>query len=707
MTYQQQTENDSISKKNEFYQKEQELTQEIDQMKTSLLNEYNQLGKSITKYFDDLISRINQESQSFTESIESSLTNQEYKNSMYSELIISFQYLYGEIYSYFEKYYHELTKANENLLGYIINKNNFYSTQKEKLDLFLKTEQQKKNEEISEKKNEQIQQKKNEQIQQKKNEETPKPLETISETTPDIILDKLLIDGKEGINDVKTKFQTLTNNYYKKIVFINIEKENFDESTIQKNYTFQSKQNDNIIVPGNNRTFSGSTFSTQQHSFDINRKTGYIDSICDQISNFQNNFKQINSDKVKNLVIKDSNLEDINLGESFPNLEKLKIRNVHLSFDLKNIFKFSKLSELILENLGLINENFVDLFISIRDNDELRTNLKKFSIKKNNVSFIDFYEGLADNQTKIFDNLNELDFSFNKFYFFQTKFFNCVKNIKLIDLTHNNIDFITNFHDFLKSAKSENCLVLMTNNIVVLKEDNNVEYNKYLIEVFPKVQYDIKKLTLDGIFFCENANYLNEINLNTYNESLIYLNLSNGQLTDKSLINLMNSSLKLLNLKDFILEQNKLTEKFLELLIDYKKNNPKFDNLRYLNISSNTIKFTVAENYKNFFEYFKSLKIFEICNTPMETIINDFMRKKVRIFYGEKQKTKAKVEKFNKEDKEIEKIIDGDGYLEKNTQLTIKIMDLINLRYTSKIKQNFPELLKRLIMENKFPQPSG
>ena len=679
MTYQQQSTDDSIQNKIKFCQNKEKVVQQITQFKTTLLDQHNQIEKSITKYYDELIQRINQESQTFSQLIDYNLTNPENKNSLYLELSNSLNNLSIETYNYFENYYENLKKIGEFLLGYIINKKNFYNDKKEKFDILLKIEQQKQNE----------------QTHQKPKEQTPQQLETISEAAPVVMPEKLLIDGKEKINNIKEKIQALSNFYYKKIVFINIEKENLNESsTNQKNYTFAQ--------PVNNRTYSGTTFNTQTHNFDFSRKTEYANVICDKIPKNQNTFNEIRSDKVKNLVIKNSNLEDTNLANSFPNLEQLKLKNVQISFNLKNYFSFSKLSELILENLGLVNENFVDLFISIRDNDELRTNLKKFSIKKNNVSFVDFYEGLADNQTKIFDNLNELDFSYNKFYFFQTKFFNCVKNIKLIDLTHNNIDFITNFHDFLKSAKSENCLVLMTNNVAILKEDNNIEYNKYLIEVFPNVKYNIKKITLDGIFCCENANYLSKINFNIYNESLIYLNLSNGELTDENLVNLMYSSIKLPNLKDFILEQNKLTEKVLELLIEYKKNNPEFDNLRNLNLSSNDIKFTVADNYKKFFEVFKSLQIFEICGTPMETIINDFMRKKVRIFYAEKQKKKA--DKFNNEEKEIEKIIDGDGYLEKNTKLTIVIMDLINVKYTSKVKQNFPDLLKRLIMENKFPQ---
>jgi len=73
-----------------------------------------------------------------------------------------------------------------------------------------------------------------------------------------------------------------------------------------------------------------------------------------------------------------------------------------------------------LENIGLIDNNFNDLFDKIRTNEQIRKKLKIFSVKNNKISYIDYKRGYADNilSSMIFTNLEILDMSYNKLYLF-------------------------------------------------------------------------------------------------------------------------------------------------------------------------------------------------------------------------------------------------------------------------------------------------
>ena len=88
---------------------------------------------------------------------------------------------------------------------------------------------------------------------------------------------------------------------------------------------------------------------------------------------------------------------DINFSNTFPMIKVIKIINCPLPFNLHNNLNFNFLTHLILENVGLINENFEYLFFKIRDNDNLRKNLKVISFKNNNIGMLDLCKGIPDN----------------------------------------------------------------------------------------------------------------------------------------------------------------------------------------------------------------------------------------------------------------------------------------------------------------------
>ena len=410
------------------------------------------------------------------------------------------------------------------------------------------------------------------------------------------------------------------------------------------------------------------------------------------------------NENIKDISITDSNLEDINFVEYFPNIECFEISNSKVSYSLAEKIKYDKINSLKLEGVGLINENFNALFEQLRKNPLMRNNLRVLSVKNNYISFLDYRKGYADNilKTMTFNNLELLDMSYNKLIVFQNTIFNSLESIKVIDLTYNDIAFPTNLTDLLKSAKSKKCLVLMTNNLAILKEKANIEYNNYLVEIFPFIDYSLKNLTLDNIFCNNNFQFISKINIGQFKNSLEYLDLSNGQLKDDNLVFLLKSKWDLPILKYFILKSNYLTEKFIYSLIDKEYNFiDKFSKLKILTLSNNKNNCSDVGKFKEFLESYKNLKILELKNTPLEYNINQFFRKKVMKTYDPKN-TKQSQHAYNEDEIKIEQVFD-DKQIKEKTNITIKIMDLIFTKYTKAINTHFPYLFERIDMENQFP----
>ena len=246
-----------------------------------------------------------------------------------------------------------------------------------------------------------------------------------------------------------------------------------------------------------------------------------------------------------NIIIKNCDLEQLNLDKLYPDLFELKIKNTKMSFYISNSINLNNIESLKLENVGLIDNNFNDLFDKMRNNENIRNNLNVFSVKNNKITFIDYKRGYADNilSTMIFKNLEILDMSFNKLYIFQNPMFNCLENIKFINLTDNNISFPQSLFGLIKSAKIKKCLLLLTRNLSILKEQENKDYVNYLKEILPKINYPIKKIVFDNIFCGQLYPIIKELNFSSFKGSLEYLDLSNSQLHDKDLISLRSEKL--------------------------------------------------------------------------------------------------------------------------------------------------------------------
>ena len=527
-----------------------------------------------------------------------------------------------------------------------------------------------------------------EEEKKKKEEEEKKHLE--QETTNEDIKINVEIKSVEldGNNNKENNIKLIENlNEFNQIILKDMSKEHleflFSKDIPEKkteNYNDYSIEINKKLIKNDEKFMRKQTFTPG----------GYINIEDEEISN----------NSIINIIFKNSNLENLNISKLFPKLKKLKIKNSKISFDIGNKFNLNNLQSLKLENIGLIDTNFNEIFDKLRNNKSIRNHLKIFSVKNNKISFIDYKKGYADNilSAMIFTKLEVLDMSYNRLYYFQNQIFNCLENIKFIDLTDNNISFSLHNIGLIKSAKIKNCLLLITRNLAILKENENIEYNKYLIDILPKINYPIKKIVFDNIFCGDLYKNIFDLDFSHFKETLKHLDLSNSQLHDNELISLFDNKWNFPNLKTLILNANYLTEEFIYKLSDNEKY--KMDKLKFLRLSENQIKLSDLDKFIKFLDFFKNLEILELKCTPFESSVNSYFKKRVVQLLDPENKKGLK-QPLNEEEKKIDKVL-TENYLKEKKKLKIHILDLSGGKYTDKINQNLPELTERLNIENKF-----
>ena len=423
--------------------------------------------------------------------------------------------------------------------------------------------------------------------------------------------------------------------------------------------------------------------------------------------------EQEEKNEIKDEIKEEINLEeikfkncqiDIRYSDIFPLIKKLTIKNCKIPYNISKTLHFNFLTHLILEDLNLNDDNFHDLFELIKSNSFLKNNLQLISLKNNNIGLIDPCKGLDDDAIAEglgLSNLEILDLSNNKIFFITFQMIDALKKIKLIDLTNNGIVFPTRYSLYLTAGKKNLFLVLLTKNYALLNDINKEEYINYLFEVIPKINYEFKSLSLVNLYVGKFYDKMKTLNLSKFNNSLIELDISFGNINDKDLSDLLKNNLNLNNLKKLNLSKNKLTEKIIDIFTE--NFDSQFSKLKYLYLSGNKLLFKKAINYQNFFEKFKSLKLFEAKQTPFELSLNNYTRTIINRYY-ENERYKTFKTNFTNEDLEVEKIVQNDKYLQKKTNVTICVFDVNNYKYISKIKKFYPEMLERINFEMRFQE---
>ena len=168
---------------------------------------------------------------------------------------------------------------------------------------------------------------------------------------------------------------------------------------------------------------------------------------------------------------------DIDFGSIFPLIKNITLKNCKLPYDLSSKLNFNYLTDLVLENIGLIDDNIQSLFNLIKKNNSLKNTLKKISLRNNNISIFDPCKGMIDVKSKIeeilgLSNLEILDLSNNKLVFIGSKIIHALDKIKLINLTNNNIVFPSVYTSFIKMSKKKSFLVLLAKLLSLQNQSN-------------------------------------------------------------------------------------------------------------------------------------------------------------------------------------------------------------------------------------------
>ena len=564
----------------------------------------------------------------------------------------------------------------------------------------------KKEDEVNETQNKEKEDKGKEEIKEI-NEEKPKDKEKITEIKSNALKSKneFLSKMKKLIEDISSNFDNLISsiqndeNKEESIsIFNNIEE--FQKNIIEENENLNSflKQNKlkKEIKEDNDDKILKIDCNKDIHQIQRKlEKSNYEKIIIKELSS--DSFNEIfepNKDKEYNdIIIKKSNIENYNL-KLLNNINKLNKKRCKILF-WSCFLSFKKINELYLESINLFNE---DLKLILQELIPNINNLKIFSIKNNNITKLDLDLG----KDIIYNNLEFLNLSSNKINKISENIFDKLPNIKSIDLTNNNINFICRYKNILNICKNKNCIILLAKNPGIIKEKYREEYCNYLKEIIPEKLNDnshIKYLNLEGLFISKTYSILSEINFNNVElNNLNSLNLSHNNLNDQDFIKLIeNNKTFFAKIKKLILCSNYITEESINSLVNNEKGEYSkiFDNLKKLDLSGNPIKFTDLNQFKNMINFFPNLKTLLLKYTSFEKDYNNYL----------KMKALSKIDKEDKEltelDKQFEELIEKERYFEKK-KISIKMMNTNGFKYFNLVRKYFPYLLYNIKLETKF-----
>ena len=305
------------------------------------------------------------------------------------------------------------------------------------------------------------------------------------------------------------------------------------------------------------------------------------------------------ANKLKSLTILESDFSTLNLSKiSTPELIKLKIKKTPLPLSLKVfvaslIDKTSFLQKLYLQKCFLDDQSLGQIFEYLSEKPQIYESLKKISFLGNQITSVNMGPLLKKRCT--FKSLEYLDFSKNSIYEFLTDNFKLLTQIKVLDLTDNNIPS-HNFFNSVKSQKKKSSITLLSNNIFLNNSKENVDtYRKYLSDILVSFKYKIKKLNFSFLYDKNSINHFVELKISPMiTISLVKLDLSYCGLSDQNVYNFLKNNYGLLNLKQLNLSNNFITIKIFNLLLKLEQY---LEKLTSLDLSMNYINSLNIEDY--------------------------------------------------------------------------------------------------------------
>ena len=222
---------------------------------------------------------------------------------------------------------------------------------------------------------------------------------------------KKIKSEKEGINNKENERQENK-----------IEENKVEENKVEENKIEENKKEKNKIDENKTEEIKSEEKEKEENKIEENKKEE----------------NKIEEEIYLEKIIFNNCKIDIDFGSIFPLIKNITLKNCKLPYDLSSKLNFNYLTDLVLENIGLIDDSIQSLFNLIKKNNSLKNTLKKISLRNNNISIFDPCKGMIDVKSKIeeilgLSNLEILDLSNNKLVFIGSKIIHALDKIKLIN----------------------------------------------------------------------------------------------------------------------------------------------------------------------------------------------------------------------------------------------------------------------------------
>lgn len=385
---------------------------------------------------------------------------------------------------------------------------------------------------------------------------------------------------------------------------------------------------------------------------------------------------------IKEIVFKNCQLKKVFLSQIEYNINHLKFINSNISSTIFDSIQFNNLISLVLDNINLNSDVFEKIFKNLFTKDcQLYNNLKILSAKNNYISRIIRNEEIARINNKL-NNLEILNLSNNNIYDVKKEIFQLVPNLKTFDLSNNSINNEKICKDIIENSQ---CLVLLLNNIGIMREPMNKYYRQYYFKKLVTNDYPLNSFNMNSLLYKRNFQSILKVDLSNIknNTNIKEINLYSCCIDDENLIKLLTNCTGINNnISKINLSYNNLTQKIFKLLVE-NQFHIIFDKLTDLDLSFNNINLEDVVLFKNFLTNFNQLEILSIIETPLQYIFNEYIKKEVLIIIAHEKKVKMTNMSLNKLELQIKENFKGN--LRFNNNLQIIMNSYIGQKYWSRI----------------------
>ena len=349
----------------------------------------------------------------------------------------------------------------------------------------------------------------------------------------------------------------------------------------------------------------------------------------------KNEENSTNAKKLKNLSIINSNLIIDKLPKiTFPALKKFRLKRSYITFSylFDNIFgETNSLIQIFIENIKMTDNSLKTFFDYIRSKKSILETLKNLSFKGNNLTKINLENfNFKNGQLK---NLQYLNFSKNNIYEFSPNNIKIMPDLKVLDLTDNNISNSLLFESILAGKKLFKFIAMLSNNIFIHNNHkNNYKYIKYITEKLTIFEHKIKKVSFCLLFHKDNIEHLTKLKISpAVKISICKLDLSFCGLNDENLWKFFRNNFGLLNLEELNLSNNYFTDNFFNLCSGIQ-GNILLEKLYMIDLSANQINCRNINDLKaldTFVDNHQELKKIKVQETNFYNGLNKLIEGKI------------------------------------------------------------------------------